>query len=136
MSSLASIILKDIEAVLGASNIFGVDDDGDSLSVCMMGDYMLGLWPMHPLESERPGQGVDGYDDSRDVPYEYWEAAIEELESQYKEAARLLSEKLPEFEITIGHSYEGPVAPGDPLHWHNEYFKEVPSSFELKLKTA
>jgi hypothetical protein len=125
------MILRDIEPILGESNIFGVDEDGDSLSVCMMGDYQLDVSPMHPSESERPGCVDSGY-----VPYEYWEAAIAELEADFKEAARLIAEKLPEFDVTISCRLEGPEAPGAPIGWYNEYFKEVPTSFELKLKTA
>lgn len=135
-STLAPTILRDIEPILGKSNIFGVDEDGDYLSIVMTGDYQLGVSPMHPSESERPGRGVDGYDDSRDVPYEYWEAAIAELEAGFKEAARLIAEKLPEFDVTIGYTFEGPSAPEAPIGWRNEYFKEVPNSFELKPKTA
>lgn len=135
MTNLIPMVLRDIEPILGASNIFGVDQDDDSLSILMMGHYVLGISPMHPSEGERPSPGVDNYDDSREVPYEYWKAAIEALEAKYKEAAKLIAQKMPEYEVTIGYSFEGPAAPRDLTGQRSGCFKGVPSSFELKLKT-
>jgi hypothetical protein len=85
---------RDLEAILGADNIFGVDDDGEAISIGMTGDYMS---PYEPITNTGDDDLGDWY-----IPLEEWKASIDRLWNAYRNGKVLLEQAFPGWKVTIG----------------------------------
>lgn len=99
--------ISDLEAILG-NNIFGIDDDADSVSICMMGDYMS---PYKPITEDGEDALGDWY-----IPLEEWKANIDRLWNVYRNGKTLLEQAFPGWKVEIGKEVKHSVAIPSDYH--------------------